>query len=239
MNSTRLYNLWTCTFAIFLATVFVVSCPAAPTNNKDTKDARKFFNRFFDDLFVKRNANAAFSNFAFQKCDAIDRKAIGKHNCDGKSRSEWKLQTKLSANAWFIGMGDRYLGIGINQLREDGDPNVANEEFDKLLSEAFTITGTSYDDLDHDGAGPALLKQKIERSNILALTVKRMIEARIDNNLYKKNIESIRKGNKFAGKRVAGRMYYEFALFNMDPTFFFVARRVHGRFKIIHMEDDV
>lgn len=213
-------------------------------NNMDQQtdpEVKELFNDFFQVLFVEQEPLRAFSSFtSFDRRDAIDEKAIGKSDYFRELPKDLRVgeRNRYRANVWEYEFGDRYLGLGLFPLREDGLPVVA-KNFSELVNHSFNRSNTSNADLDFDNANGEQIRKKLKKLDRFVKILRSLIAERIDRKLYKSNIDRIRQSNTIETRVVKGRTYYIYSLIKMDPSFFFVATRKDGKLTIIQMGDDV
>ncbi len=216
----------------------------------DETQVKIIIEQVIDGFFVKRKFLPVFQNL-FIHCDKID-KEVSQLNCELKELYPFnfgrKIGFKTMETVWREIFEEYYFVLGTYPINKDiGKESVELhffycEEFDNLRAGILKKNNASFHNYDFNFYFANLNKKQIEEKiNEIERNVneiERLVFNRIDNALYKKNIELMRKTIKIRPFEENNRKYYLAEIENFIMGFFFTKRNGHLKIVGIGMKDN-
>jgi hypothetical protein len=208
--------------------------------DKGKLQAKKIMEQFIDGVFIERKVVETFERFVmFEACDETDADNHLIQGCflpelpKGLSR---KTNSKISAVLWKSVFGAYFYFLGKNEITvgDDGFPFLSSE-YEKIeadISKKNTYLAPKVEIKD-------LSQSEIEKQLIIKekdnQAIERAVFARIDLQLYKKNIRLMKSTIKIGKSVENDRTYYDVEFSGFISTF--ILSRKNGELKIIGLAD--
>lgn len=212
----------------------------------DEAQARKIIEKFIDGAFVKRKFLPILQTlFSYAPCDKIDKEVLDQ-NCNTKDQFPVKLDSKLGLRTMAICMRficeKFYYELGTIPIDSDYSYPYSSTDYDKLESEILEKNNAaSLSELDLTPFLTNFKKKqftaKLEEIELNANEIEILVFNRIDNELYKRNIEIMKNTIKIEKEIKNNRKYYFVVIKGF--IFGFTLTKRNSQLKIVGMEDGI
>ncbi|HRH40273.1 MAG TPA: hypothetical protein PKY82_01420 [Pyrinomonadaceae bacterium] len=217
--------------------------------NSDEVQAKEIVKQLIDGFFVKRKFLPVFQKL-FVPCNKIDKK-ISQLNCGLQDIYPFKFGRQIGFKTMQIGwrevFEEYYFVLGTYPINKDiGKESVEShffycEDFDNLRTKVFKKNNASPLNFNFDFFTNLNKKQIEEKNNEIERNVneiEQLVFNRIDNTLYKRNLEIMRKTIKITPIIENNRKYYLAEIENFIMGFFLTKRNGHLKIVGIGMKDN-
>jgi hypothetical protein len=203
----------------FLSQTNSKSQKAAKTSKSKTDrgklQAKKIIEQFIDGVFVEKNSTATFERLvSFEPCDRID-KAFGEmsENCDPSkyipSGLGHKLMSRLIGTGWRKSFNAfRYI-LGTIPIPES---NLAypysSAEYDIIESKVISKNLNSAFAFDFSNLTKLQIEDRLTKIESILDEIELLLEGQIDSDLYRANLEQLKKGIQVTRVVRQNRTYY-------------------------------
>lgn len=199
----------------------------------------QFFKDVFDELFVRRDSLKTFSTYA--ACDSLDQldlEVTDGQGCFGERPLNVTAHDEIRhyAFAWQFEVGHIYLGLGLYPL--DDVSRSATSEYERLFAEVAKSSQIAYRNVDLTGLNRFEAHKKLDEIQKLLDELNDRVSAKINSDVYAKNIVALRKSNRIAKRTFRGRMYYIYSIEKLEPSLYLLATVKKGKLKLIHIGDN-
>lgn len=212
-------------------------------DNNDKKKITQISKQFFSKLFCERDVLGVFQNYtAFDKWDDTDDFASSNELFATSLKEDLpqnfsdKTKLRIAVAIWKDNFQHLYHSFGKHLIDNSDDAFPYKNDYDVLRKKVLKKNNSSISNFDFKGKNETEVKKILSETEKNFDDIEKLIFERIDESIYKKNINIILKSIEVKKIIVKDRNYYLFGI--PKPYLGFLLTKKQNSFKVIGLITD-